>query len=101
MKSLTATKLDGIIDKEGETATERVLYRDVFAVACYLHKIGEKQAGAKVIHTLFDHLGRNMRKTYFDQLTENLEGNQERFAMDVCAHLEVNELFHPGANLGQ
>jgi hypothetical protein len=98
MKLPDATKLDEIIDKEGETPTERILYRDVFAVACYLHKIGEKQAGARVIKTLFDHLGRNLRKTYFDQLMENLEGNQERFAMDVCAHLEVNKLFQPGGD---
>lgn len=93
MNTPDATKLDGIIDKEGETPTERILYRDVFAIACYLHKIGEEKAGAKVIDTLFDHLGRNMRVTYFNQLLDNLKGNQERFAMDVCAHLEVNELF--------
>jgi len=101
MQSPDATKLDEIIDKEGQTQTERILYRDVFAIACYLHKTGEKQVGIKVINTLFDHLGRNMRMTYFDQLIGNLEGNQERFAMDVCAHLEVNTLFHSGAKLGQ
>ncbi len=101
MESLAATKLDEIIDKEGKTLTERILFRDVFAIACYLHKIGEKRAGSKVIKTLFDHLGRNTRKTYFDQLLDNLEGNQKRFAMDVCAHLEVNELFDSGATLRQ
>jgi len=97
MNSPDVTKLDAIIDKEGSTPTERILFRDVFAVACYLHKIGERQAGSKVITTLFEHLGQDMRKTYFRQLLENIEGNQERFALNVGAHLEVNELFRSEA----
>lgn len=97
MKPIDAMKLDEIINKESRNATERVLYRDVFAVACYLHKIGQERAGEKIIRTLFDHLGRNMRITYFGRLISNLQGNQERFAFDVCAHLEVNELFCPDA----
>lgn len=97
MNSPDAKKLDAIINEEGKTPTERILFRDTFAVACYLHKIGEKQASTKVMNTLFDHLGQNMRKTYFKQLLENIEGNQDSFAMDVKAHLEVHELFRSDA----
>lgn len=96
MKPIDTTKLDEIIQKESKTATEQVLYRDIFAVACYLHQIGQRQAGEKVIQTLFDQLGRNMRTTYFGHLASNLTGNEERFALGVCAHLEVNKLFRSG-----
>lgn len=93
MKQIDTGKLDDIIQKVGKTATERILYRDVFAVACYLHQVGQRQAGEKVIQTLFDQLGRNMRTTYFGNLVSNLSDNEERFALGVCAHLEVKKLF--------
>lgn len=96
MKEIDTAKLDLIIDKEGRTTTEKMLYRDLFAVACYLHERGEKTAGLKLIQTLFDQLGRNLRKTYLDSVVSNLPGNQRRHALAVCAHQEINQLFEGG-----
>lgn len=93
MKQIDLNKLNEIIDQEGRTATERMLYRDTFAVACDLHAKGEQIAGLKLISTLFDQLGRNLRKTYFAEVVANLSGNEERYAMSISAHTEINKLF--------
>lgn len=93
MQHVEISKLDAIIDEESRTPEERMLYRDIFAAACHLHATGEQVAGNKLLSTLFDCLGRNLRKTYFTELAGSIEGNEERYAMDIGAHLEINELF--------
>jgi len=94
MQHIDISKLGLIIGEESTTPTERVLYKDFFATACHLHATGSETAGAKLLQTLFDHLGRNMRKTYFANLISTLPGNEERYAMGINAHLEINKLFH-------
>lgn len=93
MKIVDINKLCSIIDEESKTATERVLYRDTFALACYLHLNGQKIAGIKLCNTLFDHLGRNLRSTYLSSVTSTLAGNEKTYARNISAHLEINKLF--------
>jgi hypothetical protein len=95
MQPVDINKLGSIIDVESETATERILYRDTFAVACYLHLNGQEAAALKLCRTLFDHLGRNRRSTYFAKVTSNLPGNERTYASAIAAHLEINDLFSP------
>lgn len=93
MQPADISKLDSIIKEKSVTPTEQVLYRDVFAVACHLHGTGHQQAGNKLIKTLFDHLGRNMRQTYLSEVASSVEGNERKYAMAISAHLEINKLF--------
>ena len=93
MKAVDINKLCSIIDEESETATENVLYRDTFSLACYLHWNGQEIAGLKLCKTLFDHLGRNQRSTYLSSVTSTLAGNEKTYARNISAHLEINKLF--------
>lgn len=93
MQPVDLNKLGSIIDEESETATERILYRDTFALACYLHLNGQETAALKLCRTLFDHLGRDRRSTYFEKVTSNLPGNERAYASAIAAHLEINNLF--------
>lgn len=93
MKHVDISKLDSIINEKSVTPTEQVLYRDIFAVACHLHSTGNQKAGKKLLQTLFDHLGRNMRQTYLSKLASSLEGNEREYAIGISAHLEINKLF--------
>lgn len=93
MQHVDISKLDSIIDDESDSSAERILYRDVFAVACYLHSTGNQEASKKLLQTLFDHLGRNMRQTYLSKLASSLGGNEREYAIGISAHLEINKLF--------
>lgn len=93
MKSIDIDKLCSIIDEESKTATEKMLYRDTFALACYLHLNGQKAASLKLCKELFDHLGRNLRSTYLSNITSTLSGNENAYALAISAHLEINNLF--------
>jgi hypothetical protein len=93
MKSVDINILCSIIDEESETATEKILYRDTFALACYLHLNGQKAAGLKLCKVLFDHLGRNLRNTYLSSVTTTLDWNEKAYSLGVSAHLEINNLF--------
>lgn len=95
MQPLDLNKLNSIFDEESETATERVLYRDTFVLVCYLHLNGQERAALKLCRTLFDHLGRNRRSTYFSKVVSNLPGNEREYASAISAHCEINNLFPP------
>lgn len=95
MQSVDLSKLCSIIDEESETATERILYLDTFALVCYLHLNGQERAALKLCRTLFDHLGRDRRSTYLAKVVSNLPGNERAYASAVSAHLEINDLFSP------
>lgn len=95
MPAVDISKLGAIIDEESKTPTERILYRDTFALVCYLHLIGQVTAAKKLCRTLFDHLGRNRRSTYLSNVTSSLLGNELAYASAIGAHLEMNDLFVP------
>lgn len=88
-------KLDAIINKESKTPTENVLYRDTFAVACYLHKQGQYIASYKLCQTLFNQLGQDRRITYYSKIIATLKGNEVAYGRAICAHVEVDCILTP------
>ena len=68
-------------------------YADLFAMGCLLHLQGKHRAGLKLIDQVRRALPATGHKTYFDELLHALPGNELRFAKDIHAHLEINELF--------
>lgn len=92
MAQFDINKLSSIITEEAKTDDEHMLYRDTFAVICYLNRIGQKRAASKLLRTLANHLGRNRRQTFFADLSAKLTGNEIAFAKSIQAHCEINEL---------
>ncbi|MEX5748799.1 MULTISPECIES: hypothetical protein [Massilia] len=70
-----------------------MLYADLFAMGCLMHLQGQHRAGLKLIDQVRRALPTTGTKTYFSDLLHTLPGNEVRFAGEVQAHLEVNELF--------
>ena len=94
MKKVDANKLREIIESEIESAYQQMLYKDAFAAGCFLHKAGNHAAAGKLCNGVLKSLGYEKRKTYFNQLLDNMTGNEELYARDVWAHSEINELFN-------
>lgn len=93
MKKVDANKLREIIEAEVGSDTERMLYKDTFAAACYLHKAGHYAAAGKLCNGVLKSLGYSKRKTYFTELLGNMSGNEENYAQCMWAHHELNALF--------
>lgn len=87
------TKLNEIIDSKITNPTDAILFRDTFALACYLHLEGNKGAGIKLCETLFEKIGWNSNKTYFSEIIKAIPGNEKKFALKILAHGEICKLF--------
>lgn len=87
------SKLFAILKAESKTAIEQALYRDVFAVACHLHSGGHEEAGVKLLGTLFNHLGRNLRTTLISDFFSSLSGNEYTYGIGIAPHREIGRLF--------
>lgn len=74
-----------------------MLYRNSFALACYLVTKGEIKAAKKLLKCLFDVLGWEKHKTYFFSITDSMEGFAEEYAVEIEANSEINELFEAKA----
>jgi hypothetical protein len=68
-------------------------FADLFALGCFLHMNGKKEAGRKLVREVLNTVRAHGAKMYIESILDNLEGNESRFAADIHAHLEVNELF--------
>lgn len=93
MPKTNVNKLVQIIDEEVEGAHAQILYKDHFALGCYLHMQGQEVAGRKVCMEVLRTLGFDRRTTYFNELMANLAGNELAYADGMHAHQEVNALF--------
>lgn len=69
-----------------------MMYADMFAMGCLLHLQGQHKAGLKLIDQVRRVLPTTGNKTYFADLLEALPGNELRFASEILAHAEINEL---------
>lgn len=67
-------------------------YADLFAIGCLIHLQGQHKAGRKLIDQVRRALPPLGNKTYMADLLQALPGNELRFAREIHAHLEVNEL---------
>ena len=93
MKQVDANKLREIIESEIESAYEQMLYKDVFAAGCFLHKTGHHAAARKLCYGVLKSLGYDKRKTYFSQLLGTLSGNEDAYAQCMWAQSELNDQF--------
>lgn len=91
-KKQSLDKLKRIID-DFTKVPGGMLYRNSFALACYLVMKGEVNAGKKMLECLFDVLGRERQKTYFLDIANSIEESAEVYAMEIGANLEINNLF--------
>ncbi len=103
MKPVSLEKLRQIIEVEVPTARRQLIYKDHFAVGCFLHAQGHKAAGEKLIREVLSDLGYDKRKTYFVSVLDSLEGNEATYALDIRAHSEVNSLvrMHLGSDTAE
>ena len=82
-----------VIFKEHESNKTDMVFRNMFATACYLSIVGEKHAGLKQLRSLFDWLGWNKRTTYFSAILESFSEFAPQYASEIFANHEVNEIF--------
>ena len=92
-------KLVKIFEKETRYETD-MFFRNAFATACYLSLQGEDVAAQKILNSLFDWLGLDRRKTYFQNIKSTLNEHAKAYALEISANSEVNDLFfsHLGRN---
>jgi hypothetical protein len=89
--TISADKLrDLILEKHPQ---DYMTFLDLFAIGCFLHLQGEKRAGKKAIDQVLSAASELGNKTYFSSILAQLDGNEVRFASEIHAHLEINELF--------
>ncbi len=69
-----------------------MMYADMFAMGCLVHLQGQHKAGLKMIDQIRRALPTTGNKTYFADLLEALPGNELRFASEIQAHSEINDL---------
>jgi hypothetical protein len=69
------------------------VFVDLFAMGCLLHLQGQQRAGLKLIREVRHAVEGPRQKTYWADLIKQRPGNQLRYAREIGAHLEVNELF--------
>lgn len=98
MKTTSLTKLHEIIDSKSRTPVEETLLRDIFAISCYLSLKGESVAAKKLRNTLFSTLGRDSENNYFSEIEAAIEGNERKFASEIFANNEINNLFKTNAS---
>jgi hypothetical protein len=90
MAKQTAETLRHLIDDRYPNAA--LVFVDLFAMGCLLHLQGHRSAGVKLIREVRHAVEGPAQKTYWDDLIAQLPGNELRYAREIEAHLEVNEL---------
>lgn len=91
MAKQSAETLRDLIDSRYPDAA--FVFVDLFAMGCLLHLQGQQRAGLKLIREVRHAVEGPRQKTYWAGLIEQLPGNELRYAREIGAHLEVNELF--------
>lgn len=93
MKNVETSKLSQILSAEIQDQGQQTLYRNMFAMGCYLHLVGEHRTGIKLCRSVLECLGYNRRKTYFLDLIDHMAGREEDFAEAIEPNSEVLDLF--------
>ena len=73
-----------------ETPADQAVYRDLFALGCYLNIKGEKIASTKAIRTVCKALD---EEDMVKKILEHMNGNEKEFAEKIWAHSEILNLF--------
>lgn len=91
MAQQSAETLRHLID--GRYPNTALVFVDLFAMGCLLHLQGQRRAGLKLIREVRHAVEEPGQKTYWEDLIAHLPGNELRYASEIQAHVEVNELF--------
>lgn len=91
MTKQTAETLRHLIDRRYPDAA--LVFVDLFAMGCLLHLQGQRRAGLKLIREVRHAVEGPGQKMYWEDLIAQVPGNELRYAREIEAHLEVNELF--------
>jgi HEPN domain-containing protein len=93
-KEQSLEKLEKLID-EFTNVEGGMLYRNSFALACFLAQQGEVRASEKFLKSLFEVLGWEGNKTYFLGIIGSIKDKNvaAKYAKEICAHAEINALF--------
>ena len=70
-----------------------MVFRNLFATACYLSAIGEHKAGLKQVRSLFDWLGWDKKTTYFNAILDSFQEFASDYASQISANMEVGKIF--------
>jgi hypothetical protein len=89
--NIDINKLNEYIEQHSKTADEKMLYCNVFATACYLHKDGKVDAAIKLFRSLFNQLDYS---TFLKSFLSVLPGNESSYAQAINANLEIKTLFN-------
>jgi hypothetical protein len=80
---------DALVDQHPDN---HLAFRDLFAMGCILHLQGAEKTGRKLIQEVRHALPSLSSKTFWAELLHALPGNELRFAREIEAHSEVNDL---------
>lgn len=92
--TVSANRLRDLIHEQH--GNQAMIYIDQFALGCYLHQHMDgvkKVAGKKLINEVLSSLPSEGLLTYKLSIRDNLAGNESKFAKEIEAHMEVNQLF--------
>jgi hypothetical protein len=69
-----------------------MLYKNSFALACYLFQTGEERAAFKMLKCLLDTLGCNSSTVYFGTITDTIKEHHKEYAREIFANIEITKL---------
>jgi hypothetical protein len=69
-----------------------MIFADQFALGCLLHMQGHKAVGRKLVSEVVASVQQPGNKIYLHSIRDSLEGNERRYAAEIQAHSEVNEV---------
>lgn len=69
-----------------------MFYRNAFAVTCHLFVEGKQKAARKFLSSLFDQLGWDGNKTYFNDLQSSMIDHAATYAKEINENAEISVL---------
>lgn len=90
---INAAKLAEILREQNpDNAKRDMLYRDCFALACWLHGNGQEAIANTLFKTLFDSMDTDGHSEYIKALRAQLPSNAARHIRDVMPHKQLLDL---------
>lgn len=90
---INAAKLAEILREQNpDNAKRDMLYRDCFAVACWLHGNGQDDIADELFKSLFASMDTDGHSEYIKALRALLPGNAARHIRDVMPHKDLLDL---------
>ena len=78
---------------EDNFGPQAMVYKDLFALGCWLHVTGNRAVGEKMVKQVLASVPKSGNREYLKALGSNLAGNEVQWDQDIFAHYEVNQLF--------